>query len=97
MAEARKAPRSSTRQRGKVLLNGRTDVTCTIRDMSTLGARLNFTAPIFLPRSFQLQGEDFDQKVTVIWQAGVMAGVRFATPVRGLPATAKRRWPWSRK
>ncbi len=97
MAELRNAPRLPAKQRGKAIINGRNEVDCTIRDLSSLGARLKFSHPTFLPRQFRLVFDESDQKVTVIWQAGVIAGVRFQTPLRNLPARKKRSWPWSRR
>jgi hypothetical protein len=81
---------------GRVVIPGRPEIAVTIRDLSSLGARLSFMNPTILPRSFRLLFDDQDQKVTVIWQAGVLAGVRFQTPVRHLAAPKKRKWPWSR-
>ena len=97
MAEQRKAARQPAQTRGKAVIGGRSEVDCTIRDLSALGARLRFPHPTFLPRQFRLVWDDSDQKVTVIWQAGVIAGVRFQTPIRHLPARKKKLWPWSRR
>ena len=97
MPELRHAPRAPARQSGKVLIPGRPELPCTIRDLSALGARLNFMNPTILPRSFRLLFDGEDQKVTVVWQAGMLAGVRFQTPIRHLPPPKKRIWPWSRK
>jgi hypothetical protein len=99
MAEARRAARSPARQRGRVVISGRPEIPCTIKDLSSLGARLSFMNPTILPRNFRLLFEDQDQKVRVIWQAGLLAGVRFQAPIRALAgsAPAKRGWPWSKK
>ncbi len=97
MSELRHAPRLPAKQRGKAFITGRSQVECVVRDVSSLGARLKFMNPTFLPRQFRLVFEGTDQKVTVIWQAGLIAGVRFQTPLRNLPAKKKRSWPWSRK
>ena len=78
---------SPAKQPGKAVISGRNEVECTIRDLSSLGARLKFSHPTFLPRQFRLVFDDSDQKVTVIWQAGVVAGVRFQTP---LPQSAHK-------
>ena len=98
MVEARKVPRAPTKRRGRVVISGRAEIPCTIKDVSSLGARLSFMNPTILPRTFRLLFEDEDQKVRVVWQAGLLAGVRIATPIRGLAAPqTKRGWPWSRK
>jgi hypothetical protein len=96
MAEARNAPRAVTKQHGLAIVSGRSEIDCSIRDLSATGARLRFTNPTFLPRTFTLRLEDQDHKVTVMWQAGLMAGVRFQTPLRNLAAQKKKRWPWSK-
>jgi PilZ domain len=96
MAEARNAPRAPAKQQGKAVISGRSEVKCTIRDLSALGARLSFMNPTFLPRQFRLQFDEQDQKVTVVWQAGVLAGVRFQQPLRHLPVQKKKAWFWSR-
>jgi len=97
MPELRNAPRTAARQRGTVVVSGRAEIPCTIRDLSSLGARLGFMNPTILPRSFRLLFDGEDQRVTVMWQAGVLAGVRFHTAIGRLPAPKKRAWPWSRK
>ena len=91
MAEHRSAPRSATRETGKAIISGRAEVECTIRDISSTGARISFRQPTFLPRTFNLRlAAEGDQKVTVMWQGGVLAGVRFQNPLR-TRAPAKRR------
>jgi len=95
MAELRNAPRAPAKQRGTAIFGGR-EIACTIRDLSALGARLNFAHPTFLPRQFRLVFDEGDQKVTVVWQRGINAGVRFQQPIRALPKSKKRTWPWSR-
>jgi hypothetical protein len=99
MPDLRRVARVASRQRGKALIGDRSAVTCTVRDLSPLGARLSFSNPTFLPRRFLLQidGEE-ERNVTVIWQAGVLAGVRFATPLRPVapPRKKKKSWSWLR-
>jgi hypothetical protein len=97
MAESRVAPRLTAKQKGKALIGSGKELDCTVRDLSTLGARLSFMNPAFLPRQFRLQFDGHDEKVTVVWQAGVLAGVRFQKPIHGLPQVKKRMWPWSRR
>jgi hypothetical protein len=97
MPELRSAPRSNARLQGRIVVSGRPQISCAIRDLSSTGARLSFMNPTILPRSFRLLFDDQDQRVTVIWQAGVLAGIRFQIPIRHLTAKKKRAWPWSRK
>jgi PilZ domain len=98
MAESRTAPRVAAKNRGTAIISGRTEIDCTIRDLSSHGARLSFLNPTILPRQFQLRFEDHNERVTVIWQKGRLAGVKFQTPIRraGL-APKKGIWPFSRR
>jgi hypothetical protein len=98
MAESRNAPRTAAKQRGIAVLGGtRSEVNCTIRDLSATGARLSFMNPTILPRQFHLRWDDQDQRVTVMWQGGLLAGVRFQTSIKGLAAARKKKWPWSKR
>lgn len=97
MSESRSAPRTSAKKLGTAIIGGRAEISCTIRDLSATGARLSFMHPTFLPRTFRLRFDQEDQRVTVMWQAGVLAGVRFQTPLRHLAPRRKRVWPWSRR
>ena len=94
MPELRNAPRSPARQSGRVVIPGRPEIVVTIRDLSSLGARLSFMNPTILPRSFRLLFGDQDQKVTVIWQAGVLAGVRFQISLTSSPTSLGSK-PWT--
>jgi hypothetical protein len=78
MAEERNAPRSAAKFQGKVILPGKPDIDCTIRDVSATGARLQFQVRSFLPRTFALHFDGTTRNVRVMWQAGLFAGVRFS-------------------
>ena len=98
MRESRTAPRSTAKKLGTAAIGGRAEIDCIIRDISPIGARLSFPHPTILPRAFRLKFDGQDQKVTVIWQAGLLAGVRFQTPIKAFtPVSRKRGWLWSRK
>ena len=98
MPELRKAPRVAGKHHGVVSIPGRPDIACSIRDVSNLGARLSFSNPIILPRIFHLKFDGVEQRVTVIWQSGKLAGVRFHLSLKGIGGARKKRlWPWSRK
>jgi PilZ domain-containing protein len=98
MAESRTAQRVAAKNRGTAIISGRTEIDCMIRDLSAHGARLSFLNPTILPRQFQLRFDDHDQRVTVVWQAGRLAGVKFQTPIRHARATKKKGlWPFSRR
>jgi len=89
MREFRNTPRSSSKKQGKAFISGQ-EIECSVRDSSATGARLGFRHPTFLPKTFRLRFDGEDQRVTVIWQRGLQAGVRFQSPIRA-PAAAKPR------
>ena len=70
--------------KARPIISGRPEIACTIRDLSATGARLSFRNPTILPRPFTLRFDEEDQRVTVVWQAGCLAGVSFQTPIRRL-------------
>jgi hypothetical protein len=97
MPNSRKSARQASKLQGKAVLSGRADVECSIRDLSQTGARLSFRNPIILPRQFTLQFASEDHRVTVVWQAGLFAGVRFQTPTRAYVPEQKKRFAfWGR-
>jgi hypothetical protein len=89
MAESRNAPRATTKHQGKVVVGGRTDIECQIKDLSSTGAKISFSNPTFLPKVFTLKFDGEEHRVTVKWQRGLQAGVRFQTPIRS-PVQKKR-------
>lgn len=97
MAESRRAPRIPGKQQGIVHIAGRPEIMCAVRNLSNLGAQLNFAHPTILPRSFDLKFDDHSQRVSVVWQSGKLAGVKFHAPLTGVSAPKKKAWPWSRK
>ena len=90
MADNRNAPRVASKHSGKAVIGGRTDIECVVRDVSSTGARISFGNAAFLPKTFSLRFGGEDHKVTVKWQRGLEAGVRFQTPIRS-PVQKKRR------
>jgi hypothetical protein len=97
MAESRTAQRVAAKNRGMAIIGGRTEIDCTIRDLSAHGARLSFLNPTILPRQFQLRFDGHSQRVTVVWQSGRLAGVKFQTPIQHGDAKRKGLWPFSRR
>jgi hypothetical protein len=97
MPELRRAPRVSAKQQCFVRITGKPDINCTIRNLSNSGAMLNFAHPTILPRAFALHFEGTEQRASVMWQSGRLAGVRFQTPLKGVIAPQKKKWPWSRR
>ena len=97
MREARNATRITAKTEGTVRISGKPDIPCTVRNLSNTGAMLNFAHPVILPRSFELKFDGQEMRVSVVWQSGRLAGVKFQIPMRGVSAPKKRAWPWSRK
>jgi hypothetical protein len=73
-------PRQKALKAGKAILSASTLVDCLIRNTSDGGARLQFHALVILPAEFKLQiGASGDTRpVTLAWQRGLTAGVKFA-------------------
>ena len=86
MREIRNAPRVAAKHMGIVRIPGRADITCTLRDLSNTGAQLSFSNPVILPRTFNLNFDRQEMRVSVVWQSGRLAGVKFQTPLRGIGA-----------
>jgi hypothetical protein len=98
MPELRRAPRVTAKHHGIVSIAGRPDIACSVRNLSNSGAQLSFSNPVILPRIFTLKFDSTEQRVTVIWQSGKLAGVRFQAQLKGVGAGGRKRlWPWSRK
>src|SRR5689334_18534172 len=90
MRDNRNAPRTTSKQPASAILGDRSEVECTLRDLSSTGARLAFRHPIFLPKAFRLKFGGYDERVSVVWQRGLYAGVRFQSPIR-LAAPKKKK------
>jgi hypothetical protein len=97
MRDHRRAARAASKLEGKAVLSGRADVRCTIRDLSATGARLSFRNPTILPRQFNLRFGTEDHRATVVWQAGLFAGVRFHAPTRTYVPAPKKRFAFWRQ
>ena len=81
-ADARGSRRSRTLRAGRVLLNDRSTIDCTIRDMTDTGARLRFGALVPLPEECRLllPSDGTVVPIRVIWQNSDSAGVAFTGP-----------------
>jgi hypothetical protein len=73
---------------GKVLLSDFVVVPCSICDISSDGARLEFQGPVCLPEAFRLRlvAADLEIPATVIWQRRLEAGIRFTDAGASRPA-----------
>ncbi|MGH6926203.1 MAG: PilZ domain-containing protein, partial [Propylenella sp.] len=62
-----------------VILTEWVSVNCIVRDLSPGGARLEFEAPVYLPREFRLCIVSADLTIPAVpaWQRQSEAGVRF--------------------
>ena len=75
------APRRHVRDRAVAILKPGVEIDCTVVDTSETGARLTFRSRVILPKKFRLYlavpGREVD--VSVVWQKGTLAGVRYGT------------------
>jgi hypothetical protein len=80
--DKRRARRQRTLKEGKVLLSDWTAIDCTIRDLTAEGARIVLGGATSLPQEFRLVtvATSTMMPVTLLWQRGLAAGVRFAGP-----------------
>ena len=80
MATDRKAPRVRTLLQGRIEFNaGATNLTCRVRDLSEVGARLELSDAIALPSHFRLYLAKADRwyRARVRWHRDGFAGVEF--------------------
>ena len=79
-------PRGGREQAGEVLLEaGARLEPCVIFDLSTRGARLRFSRPILLPKTFDLRFVNglHRTRVRMAWRRGSTVGIEFETPLKG--------------
>ena len=83
--ENRSAHRRRIKQRAVVILKPGIAIECTALDTSDTGARLNFRSRVILPRKFRLHLTEpaHETNVSVVWQKGTQAGVRYAVRLPG--------------
>lgn len=93
MSERRSQRRMKMLKAGKVLLPDFVAVPCTVRDISSDGARLEFEGPVCLPDAFHLRlvAADLEIPATVAWQRRLEAGIRFTDAGASRPAEAMPR------
>jgi hypothetical protein len=80
MDDKRASPRLRSFLKGRVVFNGgQTSLECLIRDISSVGARLELSASVTLPDRFDLDLPHREQtsKVHVQWRRGSQIGVAF--------------------
>lgn len=71
----------------KVVLRDWSTIDCALRDFSEEGARLGFKDPVQLPGDFKLLLPMSEQirPAELVWQRGLLAGIRFTGPARAAP------------
>lgn len=96
MRERRNEPRLKVLKEAKALLDDFVAVDCTLRDISTGGARIEFDGPICLPAKFSLRivTADVTISVTTAWQRRLEAGIRFAP---GAASSGQAGSDWAKK
>jgi two-component system cell cycle response regulator len=76
--ELRAVPRRTTLKGGKIALNNRSTIDCTVRNLSRNGAKLVVASVLGIPDSFDLMLADtVRQPVRVIWRKAKELGVEF--------------------
>jgi|EndMetStandDraft_5_1072996.scaffolds.fasta_scaffold00429_4 PAS domain-containing protein len=84
MSERRKTPRNRSLKGGKILFNDkRSVITCTVRNLSTVGANLHVRSALGVPAFFELMldGDTQARSCQVVWKAPNRIGVEFSSPV----------------
>ena len=79
MIEKRAAPRSRVLKRGMIAFGGGGGVDCTVRNLSTTGARVDVACPMGLPESFTLviESDQFIRRCHSVWSKDSRIGVAF--------------------
>jgi hypothetical protein len=80
--ERRRSHRARTLKAAKVILSDWTVVDCLVRDISEVGAKLEFKALTKAPKQFRLlvAAANLAYPAELEWQLGLAAGVRFTGP-----------------
>ena len=79
MIENRAAPRHRVLKRGTLAFNGGGGVDCTVRNISSSGARIDIASPIGLPESFTLviEADQFMRHCHAVWSSEQRVGIAF--------------------
>ena len=88
LEERRHVPRRRALKEAKVVLSDSTLIDCLMRDLSDVGARLEFSAPTDLPAEFRLLivSSNLLIPARLEWQRGLSAGAAFTGPPSDAPA-----------
>ena len=79
MIEKRAAPRHRVFKHGMLAFQGGGGIDCTVRNMSTSGARIDVANPVGLPDAFTLviTGDQFMRRCHSVWSNANHVGVAF--------------------
>lgn len=79
MNEKRTAPRHRVLKHGTLAFGGGGSVDCTVRNISSGGARLDLANPFRLPQSFTLviESDHFMRRCRPVWCSDTRIGVAF--------------------
>jgi hypothetical protein len=79
MEERRKEPRRRTLKAGKILIDSKSIIDCTVRNLTDTGASLEVGSPIGIPDIFQLSipVDNLTRKCRVSWRQEQRIGVYF--------------------
>ena len=83
MQERRRTARTKVQKSAKVIMDSYSGfVACTVRDISTQGACIDFTTPLQIPDKFMLSFDSFRSArlCRVRWRAEQRVGVAFWQP-----------------
>jgi hypothetical protein len=86
--DQRAAVRRETELEARIRIADLPWIACTVRNISPIGALLEFAAPTILPPLFRLQipGDRFEAECSLRHQSGIMAGVFFISNRGGATA-----------
>ena len=79
MTERRAAPRHRVLKQGALAFVGGGSLDCTVRNISSSGARIEITSPLRLPPSFTLviKTDHFMRRCHPVWRDDTRVGVAF--------------------
>jgi hypothetical protein len=79
MEERRKETRQRTLKAGKIMIDGKSIIDCTVRNLTDTGASLEVGSPVGIPDTFQLSipVDKLTRKCRVTWRQERRIGVQF--------------------
>jgi hypothetical protein len=79
--ERRRSARHRVLKPGRIVFNeGYSSITCTLRDLSTHGARLQVSSPIGIPVNFHLKFDGRMERCRLVRREADHVGVEFLMP-----------------